>query len=409
MPNFSVVFLGGVFFDEDAILEDSVGPVQNAANSLQKKYISGFVDQEDVISVDIVNFPFIFPYPKFYKKKTYKPTRESGVFLGANIHERSFLNLRFFRFFSRAIGAFFCAFTILKKRKNNEIIFICYSMHFPFVLACFLLKIFCKKPIFGLIIPDLPEFMAVRSGIKKIIYNLFSKISYWLARRQDFVVLITQQMRDFFPKQPSFIIEGMSDFCRLDVDLASSCFNLPDNFFFYSGTLDKRYGILDLLAAFASDESGCSSLVVCGSGNASEDVLSASMKNKRIVFLGQIPNKDVILIQKKANFLINPRKNSLEYTKYSFPSKIMEYMSSGTPVLMYKLDGVPSEYYDHCYTVDDFNRDLMCAIRNLSIMNNNETVKKGLGAKKFVFKNKNPRSQIFSLIDFIKEKFYVQK
>ena len=38
---------------------------------------------------------------------------------------------------------------------------------------------------------------------------------------------------------------------------------------------------------------------------------------------------------------VNPRQNNEEFTKYSFPSKTMEYLASGVPVVAYKLDGIP--------------------------------------------------------------------
>ncbi|MBP3360682.1 MAG: hypothetical protein J6N52_07515 [Clostridia bacterium] len=45
--------------------------------------------------------------------------------------------------------------------------------------------------------------------------------------------------------------------------------------------------------------------------------------------------------------LVNPRSATDEFTKYSFPSKTMEYMLSGTPVVMYKLAGIPDEYDEY--------------------------------------------------------------
>ena len=35
----------------------------------------------------------------------------------------------------------------------------------------------------------------------------------------------------------------------------------------------------------------------------------------------------------------------LRTIQYSFPSKTMEYLASGTPSIAYKLEGIPSEYY----------------------------------------------------------------
>ena len=62
-----------------------------------------------------------------------------------------------------------------------------------------------------------------------------------------------------------------------------------------------------------------------------------TQQDKRIHFGGVIPLSEVIEKEIQATILINPRPVDQEFTKYSFPSKIMEYMSSGTPVLTTKL------------------------------------------------------------------------
>ena len=54
-----------------------------------------------------------------------------------------------------------------------------------------------------------------------------------------------------------------------------------------------------------------------------------------------------------ATLLINPRFSNEEYTKYSFPSKNMEYMASGTPILTTKLPGMPKEYYEYIYLFEE--------------------------------------------------------
>lgn len=414
MPKLRIVFLGGIFWgdNQDAIQLNSIGRIQNAADSLQKKYIDGFSAQSNINSVTVINLPFIFPYPKHYKKIFYRPSCKTGSYLGSSVQEKCFFNLVFFRLFSRMYAAFFGSFFALRKdlqASNEQIIFMCYSMHLPFILSSVMLKVIFKKPLFGLIVPDLPEFMAERKGLRKIFYNFTAKVSYKLARKFDFVVPITQQACTFFVNQPAFVIEGMSDATLDGQELLEQCFNidLPEKFFLYTGTLDRRYGILELISAFENSKAGDHKLVICGAGDAYAEVLQASKLNKHVLFLGQLARENVIALQAKASFLINSRRNTSVYTRYSFPSKVLEYMSSGTPVVMYKLDGIPNEYYQFCYLIDDFNSDLNRAISELSMMNRAEVLEKGRLAKEFVLQQKNPRIQVFSLLGFIKEKFNV--
>ena len=56
-----------------------------------------------------------------------------------------------------------------------------------------------------------------------------------------------------------------------------------------------------------------------------------------------------------ADLLVNLRDSRIEYTKLSFPSKMFDYMASGTPVLTTKLDGIPIEYYDYVFSIDSYS------------------------------------------------------
>ena len=68
-----------------------------------------------------------------------------------------------------------------------------------------------------------------------------------------------------------------------------------------------------------------------------------------VKYKGVAPNAVIVEEELKATLLVNPRPTGEEYTKYSFPSKNMEYMASGTPVLTTCLPGMPAEYNEYVY------------------------------------------------------------
>ncbi len=415
--NFSdvrVVFLCGAFLSEnrELVVKDSKGLIQNAADSLQKKYIKGFVSQENISSVDVVNMPFLFPYPKFYRRIFYKPVIKRGTSFGASFYEEGFLNLPVLRLFSRFQKAFFRSFILLRnlsKCPRGNVIFICYSMHLPFIAASVFLKFLFRKPVFGVIVPDLPEYMAERKGLRKIAGIFSAKIAYFLTFRFDFVVPITNQMGAVFEGKPFFVVEGMADCFSYEneADHLNGDLKLPEKYFLYSGTLDARYGIANLIDAFSCADTGEYYLVICGAGDFESEVVAAANKDPRIIFIGQVQRPVALRLQAKSSLLINPRNNLSEYTKYSFPSKIMEYMSSGVPVLMYKLDGIPGIYYKCCYLVDDYSGGLIHALTEISKLSNSDMKEKGIQAKEIVLHEKNPKAQVRSLLCFVSEKFYV--
>ena len=101
---------------------------------------------------------------------------------------------------------------------------------------------------------------------------------------------------------------------------------------------------------------------------------------------------------------MNPRPSKEEFTKYSFPSKNMEYMVSGTPALMTKLPGIPEEYWDYVYVLEnesiDGMADKLVEILNLS---QKELRKKGRLAKKYVLDEKSNKNQAQRVIKWLDE------
>ena len=85
--------------------------------------------------------------------------------------------------------------------------------------------------------------------------------------------------------------------------------------------------------------------------------------------------------------------------KYSFPSKNMEYMVSGTPVLTTNLPGMPEEYKDYVYLFEDESVQGMARkIREVLSLPTNELYRKGRAAKEFVLNEKNNICQTHKIL-----------
>ena len=129
-----------------------------------------------------------------------------------------------------------------------------------------------------------------------------------------------------------------------------------------------------------------------------------SENDNRIILKGQLPHSEILNIQRNATLLVNPRTSDGEFTKFSFPSKTMEYLASGTPTLLYKLDGIPNEYYNYCFALGKWNGidDLTQKIRAIINMPSEELKKIGMAARQFVLEKKNPIYQCSRMIEFLK-------
>ena len=167
--------------------------------------------------------------------------------------------------------------------------------------------------------------------------------------------------------------------------------------------MGKRYGIVELLEAFHRIKSCEYRLWICGTGDGLEDVRQYEKKDSRINYLGTFPRSEVIKMQKQATLLVNPRHSADAYTIYSFPSKTMEYMASGTPTPMSHLKSIPKEYDSHLFYFDDESIDGFSK-RIVEVCENapSELAEFGAKASQFIMQYKTPRPQVEKIVSFMR-------
>jgi glycosyltransferase involved in cell wall biosynthesis len=169
----------------------------------------------------------------------------------------------------------------------------------------------------------------------------------------------------------------------------------------YSGGLSSEYGIINLLEAFIEISNKNLELWFYGKGDAESIIKDFENKDSRIFYKGCLQNDKIKKIQTEVSLLINPRPTDLPDGKYSFPSKILEYLESGTPALVTKLKGIPIEYYDHLLFMDSLNKvDIRNKIIEVYNMDKIELQQIGLNGKYFS-EQKNIENQGKKIIQFI--------
>ncbi|QXW17939.1 glycosyltransferase [Comamonas aquatica] len=397
----SIIFIGGFFPGNirNEIEDKSKGVIQYAAHAFQENIIKGLDELSDS-GISIVNLPFIGSYPLRYNDICYHGVGAIEFSTRSRLIDLDFFNLSLIKHLSR----FFSLIKyLLKININKSDDFVIYSMHLPFLAAVAIIKKIKKNnnKIY-LMVPDLPEYM---SDSKNIAYLFFKKIDKVLInfflKSVDGFILLTEAMGDALAleKNKYIIVEGVA---KSVFDL-NAVANINEHVIFYSGTLAGRYGVRELIDAFNMIESDRMELWICGDGDAKMYVQSAAKKNPRIKYLGQIPIERVHKLQSEAAVLINPRMPNDDYTKYSFPSKIIEYMASGRPLIMHRLPGVPAEYYEYCFSPRDSSVDaLKCIIEDVFYRSRRDLDEVGLRAKNFISNNKTSTHQALRILKFMK-------
>ena len=284
-------------------------------------------------------------------------------------------------------------------KEKNEIII--YALHSPFLLSAVLLRkwIDCSC----VVVPDLPEYMTSSGSLmRRIGKKIDRRVINFCLKRLDSYVLLSPFMREKLPIQekPWSLIEGIYDTSNEIMNIE----RCKERVIFYGGSLSRQYGIIDLLEAFNGIDKDNYRLWICGDGDAKVDVIRMAERDNRVKYYGVLDHKEVLVLQQRATVLINPRSSAGEYTKYSFPSKTMEYLASGTPTIMCHLPAIPEEYDDYLYYITDESvegiRQTLLEVCEKPQQILNEF---GIKASTFIRNEKNAGAQAQKIIDLMNE------
>lgn len=258
-------------------------------------------------------------------------------------------------------------------------------------------------PIITDLIDNAMDFSANHRLLKRIQVKLEEKGQRKLFPKVDKYILLTHQMTECIPeaKGKYVVVEGIAPKDSLkSKHLVEK--NEKVRTLLYTGVLEKYAGVDQLVDAFYKTTNTDFRLIVCGSGSSASHVKDVADKDSRIIYKGRVKREEAVQLQRECTLLINPRIPNGNITKYSFPSKTMEYMTSMTPMIGYHLEGIPEEYYEHMYTPKELSVEALAECINQTLSLPLETLQaKAHVAAEFIAKNKTSKAQVQRIIDFL--------
>lgn len=396
----NILFICCAYSENQAsfFLNQSIRGYQYAAQNFQSSLINGLLQHKDVV-LNVASIPSLSTFPsgcRIVKIKDSPFVIERKI-VGCSF---GFLNLPFInsihqtrvdayvdKWYDEACGEkCIVVYAMLKQQMYYAV---SAKKRHPDIQLC-------------LIVPDLPIYMACNKYYQKLglqsrdMRKIFSMFSAF-----DSYVLLTEAMASTFniTSKPYIVIEGIfsNNEAATCVDKTSSKTIL------YAGGIVSRYGVFDLIEAFHRISDDEYKLILCGPCPEMDKLNSYLSSDPRIDYKGMISTEEVRLLQRQVSLLVNPRHSSEEFTKYSFPSKTLEYMASGTPVLMCPLPSLPEDYKQFLYLFDDESIDGM-RLKIIHILSQSVDIlkKKGKQAQKFVYLLKNPKVQTKKIIELLR-------
>ncbi len=259
----------------------------------------------------------------------------------------------------------------VKSQLKDADCLITYNIFYPWMSSLISAKIFKKRSV--LILADYsPEESC--SSLKD---KLYSKLQSYLIKRYDVVVGLSINTKQYVTKKNKFlcIYGGISEefYNKFDFGLGKTpkTVNGGKNgklerkiVVMYSGLLSKVTGVDLLIEAFTelSKISDCK-LVISGKGDLASYVREKTSDNESIEYLGLMEYDEYIDKLKEADILVNPRNMSLPENKNNFPSKVMEYLATGKPVVSTKFPDY-EKFEDYIFFSNSDAASLASTIRN---------------------------------------------
>lgn len=365
--------------------------------AFESSLMQGFHDHG--ADVEVFSFPAIPSFPK--SKRIFIRNCNVPLDCGYSSLWISAVNVMGLKQLCQRIISHFMLKEWLINNSNEEKAVIIYSIFQPVAKSIISL---CKRtgtPCFA-IVPDLPRDMFSNeeiSPVKKFLSGFYVRAAEKIQGSFDGYIYFSEHMKDVINSSaPYAVVEGIAKDFDISCQKKSSCPSVM-----YAGALNEKMGVLQLIDAFSSISDHNIQLWLFGTGDCETLVKKAAEKDDRIKYFGHRPRNEILSFERQAHLLVNLRNPDEEYTKYSFPSKTIEYMVSGTPVLTTKLSGIPTEYFDYCFTADEFSAcDISKKITEVLSMSGNELEAFGQKARQFVLENKNSYIQSEKILKFIK-------
>ena len=349
-----VLFIGDVFEEkyEESINRAAKVNVEYSSVLFQRKILSGF--EAVGIHADVISAPAVGAFPQRSRWIFCKSLGQSSLFRYV-----PFCNIWGYRNLSQTRAIKKVVRRYLQHISNEKILIYVYSAHNPFIAAARYAKVLRPDVKICFIVPDLPQYMNLE-GDRSAVYDFFKKYDTRTiinnSKCADAFLVLTEQMKDnlYVGSRPCIVQEGIVQ-SLVPIAVSPRCDSKKR--IVYTGKLYKQFGIPLLVDTFMKMHDVDLELILCGTGDAKDYVVQCAKQDIRIDYRGFVSVAEAAAAVRSADVLVNPRIDHADYTKYSFPSKNLEYLMSGHPVVACMLDGIPPEYQNfmYCFSgADDF-------------------------------------------------------
>lgn len=254
-----------------------------------------------------------------------------------------FVNVLVLKHITRLLSCLIRLPLVVRRRRINWIVL--HGVHTPFLLFGVLARMFGIRLLVMLTDPA-GVVLPTDGAITRVLKRWDGMFIYWLVRRADGYMCLSPAMVDSFKiSKPSICFPGIlnSEFQQAVAEGGRS----PREGFqrrtiLYAGGLSAAYGVDALIDAVKTIDSPDVRLVLYGRGDQQERVTDLASRDNRFHYGGFVGDDELVPALLAADVLVNPRPSGKRFAVLSFPSKLIEYLATGTPILSTKIASIPS-------------------------------------------------------------------
>lgn len=317
--------------------------------SLARALKVGFCNLELASTCPVQSYPLVKKV--FFKSRQFQIGEFRGILLG-------FVNVLAIKHFSRFVACLIHVFPRVWKQKTEWIVV--HGVHSPFLLfANFTRLIGCR---FAVVLTDPP---GVILSTDRLIARYLKYLDAWLLghllRKADAVLALAPDLvTHLTPGRPALVFPGiLSSSIRESPDKQANGKLRPEPpgtrkpyTVLYAGGLHAAYGIDRLIDAVEKMDD-LIQLRLFGRGDQEDRIQRLAKTDARFYYGGFVNEEKLLPELQSADLLINPRPTTEKFSQMSFPSKLIEYLAMGRPVLTTRIKSIPSAFLDHFLFIED--------------------------------------------------------
>jgi glycosyltransferase involved in cell wall biosynthesis len=392
MESAQVLFVGQLFPESmtSKIMEQEILPIQTQrfGKALVDALRVGFEENVEVLSTaPLVDFP--------HSRMILAPKSRWIIDNKIPATMMSYLNIVGLKQITRWFGTFiFVSWWILRKRDARRVILL-HGVQSCKLWGLLFAQVFGRCSTISYLTDDLGISLSWEKSLMRKMRDLDVYLMVMGLQKASGVIAMTRGLAEkLAPGVPVLIMPTIRQSAVNAVQTKTGCLDLRSFNIVYTGKLCQSYGLELLLNAFAQAKRPNWYLLISGWGEMEEQVRGFARNNPQVEYFGLLSSEELLELRQRADVLVNPKLTSTSTSDLAFPSKIVEYLSTGKPVVSTNLPIFDSEFRKHLVIAQsDSPEELIRCLDQVMLWNESQREAWRVETIRFVNEELSPHTQ----------------